>query len=235
MSRIQPERPSGGEPKPRGARTAIRDRTRTGLLQNAGKLMRLGRMPSMLEVAQEAGVSRATAYRYFPSRSHLITAVVADALGPVRSFEPTSSEGRERIRELFDKTFPRFTEFETQLRAAMVLALEHQWRERAGTLEEEPFRRGHRVAILKRVAAPLRPQLGRRGFDRLLKALSLVYGIESWVVLKDIWGCRDDEVEAVSRWMIEALVDRALADSLAGNTTVRQGRAGRKPTLMGTS
>ena len=212
-------------PRPRAGRAAIRDRTRANLLQHAGGLMRLGRMPSMLEVAQAAGVSRATAYRYFPSRSHLISAVVADALGPVRSFEPTTHDGRERIRELFDKTFPRFTEFETQLRAAMVLALEHQWRERAGTLEEEPFRRGHRVGILKRVAAPLRPQLGRRGFDRLLKALSLVYGIESWVVLKDIWGCRDQEVEAVSRWMIEALVDRAVADGLALAATPGRGPA----------
>lgn len=224
VRRVDPDDDSLGAP---GRRSTVRDRTRARLLQHAGQLMRLGQMPSLLDVARDAGVSRATAYRYFPSRSHLISAVVADALGPVRSFEPTSSEGRERIRELFDKTFPRFTGFETQLRAAMVLALEHQWRERAGTLEEEPFRRGHRVAILRRVAAPLRPQLGARGFERLLKALSLVYGIESWVVLKDIWHCRDREVEAVSRWMIEALVDRAITDGLgAGSAGPRSVRSG---------
>ena len=155
--------------------------------------------------------------------------MVAEALGPVRSFEPSSSDGHERIRELFDRTFPRFTEFETQLRAAMVLALEHQWQERSGTLEEEPFRRGHRVGILKRVAAPMRPQLGARGFDRLLKALSLVYGIESWIVLKDIWGCSDSEVESVSRWVVDALVDRAAADSVARGTAGRTTPVKRSP------
>jgi AcrR family transcriptional regulator len=36
------------------------------------------------EVAQSAGVSRATAYRYFPSRSKLVSAVIAEALVALR-------------------------------------------------------------------------------------------------------------------------------------------------------
>ena len=33
-----------------------------------------GHVPSMVDVAQRSGVSRATVYRYFPSRSALIAA-----------------------------------------------------------------------------------------------------------------------------------------------------------------
>ena len=59
------------------------------------------------------------------------------------------------MHELFDETFPRFKEFEPQLRAAAQLTLEQWALERAGLLEEEPYRRGHRVRILEHALAPL--------------------------------------------------------------------------------
>ena len=55
--------------------------------------------------------------------------------------------------------------------------------------------------------------LGTAGYERLLKALSVIYGIEIYVVLKDIWGASDREVEAIARWMLEAIVAAALADA----------------------
>ncbi|MGE0312376.1 MAG: TetR/AcrR family transcriptional regulator [Lautropia sp.] len=190
-----------------------RARTYRMLLAEAMRIVGRGHIPSVAEVAQGAGVSRATAYRYFPSRSKLILAMVGEALGPVREFEPTSQDGAERINELFDQTFPRFREYEPHLRAALQLAIEHEALERAGLLEEEPFRRGHRVAILRRTAGPLRAALGARSFDRMVKALSLVYGIEPYVVLKDIWGSSDREVQAISKWMLNAIVDTALREA----------------------
>ncbi len=223
--------PSAAPTAPAAVRGTLRDRTRRLLMIQAMDLMKSGRLPTVPEVAQAAGVSRATAYRYFASRSRLITAVVGEALGPVRSFEPQTHDGGERIRELFDRTFPRLTEFEPHLRAALLLSLDHQWRERAGLLDEEPFRRGHRVGILERTAAPLKAQLGARGFDRLLKALSMVYGIEAYVVLKDIWRCPDAEVHAVSRWIVDALVARALEEAAAGPR--QRGRPGAGPARPG--
>ncbi len=178
-------------------------------MAEAMQLVRRGRVPSVAEVAVAAGVSRATAYRYFRDRSELITAVVEESLGPVRSFEPQSTGGRERVLELFDETFPRFKEFEPHLRAALGLALEHQAMESAGLLEEPPYRRGHRREILRRAMKPMRSTLAPRSYDRLLKALSLVYGIESYVVLKDIWALADREVESVARWMVDALIAHA--------------------------
>ncbi len=192
-----------------------RARTWKLLLSEAMTLMQRGRIPSVAEVASGAGVSRATAYRYFPSRSKLIAAVVGESLGPVRTFHAEGEDGQARLRALFEQTFPRFKEFEPQLRAALLLALEHQSLERVGLLEEEPFRRGHRREILRRTAAPLRGELGERGFDRLVKALSVVYGIETYVVLKDIWGASDRETESLARWMLDALVQHALREAPA--------------------
>jgi AcrR family transcriptional regulator len=190
-----------------------RARTQRKLLASAMQLVRRGRTPSVAEVALAAGVSRATAYRYFPNRSTVIAAVVAESLGPVRSYEPRASDGRQRVRELFSQTFPRFKEFEPHMRAALQLSLEHESLERVGLLEEERYRRGFRRGLLQRAAAPLRDKLGRRRYDKLLKALSIVYGIEPYVVLRDIWGSSDREVEEIARWMLDALVDAALREA----------------------
>jgi AcrR family transcriptional regulator len=172
-----------------------------------------GQIPTVAEVAARAGVSRATAYRYFPSRSKLISAVVEHSLGPVHTLSSTIPDGRERIKELFIQTFPRLKEYEPQLRAALQLSLEHAAQGRAGKLTEEPYRRGHRVQILQHAAAPLKPLIGKKRFDRLVRALSVVYGIEAYVVLRDIWGARDKEIEGIARWIADALVDTTLRDA----------------------
>ena len=185
------------------------------------RLARRGRTPSVAEVAEMAGVSRATAYRYFPSRSAVIAAVVAESLGPVRSFRPQAQEGGERVRELFSQTFPRFKEFEPHMRAALQLSLEHESLERLGSLEEPRYRRGFRRDLLLRAAGPLRDRLGRGPFEQFLKALSILYGIEPHVVLKDIWNSTDREVEKITRWMVDALIDAALRDASGRKAAVR--------------
>ena len=49
--------------------------------------------------------------------------------------------------------------------------------------------------------------------DRLHRALSVVYGIEPYMVLKDIWGLPDREVERIALWMADALIDAAQRDA----------------------
>lgn len=188
-------------------------RTHRRLIAEAMKLARHGSVVSVSEVAAAAGVSRATAYRYFPSHSRLIGAIVEESLGPVRGYDSREVEGIARVRDLFTQTFPRFREFEPQLRAALQLALDHAAREKAGILDEEPFRRGNRRAILSRAAGPLRASMHDKDYERLLKALSLVYGIEPYVVLKDIWGASNAEVDRIARWVAEAVIEKALRES----------------------
>lgn len=195
-----------------------RGRTFRRLMDEALALVRKGSIPSVAEVARNAGVSRATAYRYFPTRSKVIGALVAEALAPVRDYAPREGEdGLARLNILIDKTYPRFKKYEPHMRAALQLALEHQALERAGLLEEEPFRRGQRREILKLATEPLKRKLTKPAYERLLNALSVVYGIEPFIVLKDICGASDRETQAVVRWMIEALVTSALRQARTGN------------------
>lgn len=190
--------------------------TRQRLLDSAFALIQdLGHVPQISAVAAAAGVSRATAYRYFPSRSTLIGAVVDSSLGRVRRFESRLDDPEARLTELFRTTFARFKEFEPQMRAALQLSLEHEALEKAGRLAENPYRRGYRVAILRRTFAPLTRTMEAQAVDRLCKAMSLVFGIEPYVVLKDIWGCGNAEVEQIASWIADALLRQARADSAA--------------------
>jgi AcrR family transcriptional regulator len=215
---------------PRAPERGVRAATFRLLLDTAIAIIReAGHVPSVAEVAVRSQVSRATAYRYFPSRSVLITAVIDSSLGPVRSFRTRATDGRERVRELFRQTFPRFKEFEAQMRAALQLALEQWALERAGLLEEEPYRRGHRVRILQEAIAPLATDMPPAVGDRLHHALSVIYGIEPWVVLKDIWGLPDREFERLALWMADAMIDAALRESQAAPQRVRPRAAAKAP------
>ena len=60
--------------------TAIRDRTAAAILDAAADLLAEGgESPSMSDVAEEAGVARATLYRYFPTRGELLQALAVAA------------------------------------------------------------------------------------------------------------------------------------------------------------
>ena len=59
-----------------------RRRTRKNLLQAASRLMKQGRKPSLEEIAAEAWISRATAYRHFPNVEALLVEASFDVVIP---------------------------------------------------------------------------------------------------------------------------------------------------------
>ncbi len=62
-------------------RTAIQERVAEAILDVAADLLaRGGEPPSMADIATAAGVSRATLYRYFPTRERLLSALTATGL-----------------------------------------------------------------------------------------------------------------------------------------------------------
>jgi AcrR family transcriptional regulator len=60
---------------------ALRDRTTTAIIDSAAAIMaEQGRAASMNKIADAAGVSRATLYRYFPSREALLHAMATTSI-----------------------------------------------------------------------------------------------------------------------------------------------------------
>jgi len=188
-----------------------RARTRRLMLDTASRLMQAGATPSVSEVAEAAGVSRATAYRYFPSQAALVQTVVDEGLGPILTWRSDSADARKRVEELFATAMPRIDAFEATFKAALKLSLEQWAKRQAGTLgSEAELTRGHRVDLLKDALAPLRKTLGKAAFERLAQALSLVFGVEVLIVLKDIWGLDGEQTLSVAQWAARSLVDAAV-------------------------
>lgn len=204
---------AGSDEAERGPRA----RTARLMLDTAVSLMQGGATPSVSEVAEAAGVSRATAYRYFPSQAALVGAVVDEGLGPILTWSAKSGGAPERVAELIDTGMPRIEAFEATFKAALKLSLEQWAQNRSGTLGEEPqLRRGHRVELLSEALAPLRGRLPPAEVDRLAQALSLAFGVEALIVLKDIWGLDGATTHSVVRWAASALIEKAMRDAGEG-------------------
>jgi AcrR family transcriptional regulator len=201
--------------------TGARARTRRLLLDTAMQLMQAGRVPSVTDVAEAAEVSRATAYRYFPTQAALVQAAVDEALGPILGWRSDLPDAEDRIEGLLAFAYPRLDEYEATLRAALLQAMDQWSRRRAGTLGDEALIvRGNRKAVLYNALAPLRARMAADAFDRLRQSLSLVFGTEAFVVLKDIWGLDGGQARDVALWSAHALVRAAVAEAEAA------GRAG---------
>lgn len=194
------------EPEAKGPRARMQKIMR----DTAIRLMQRGHVPSVSDVAEAAEVSRATAYRYFPSQASIIQAAVNQALGPILDWNSASADAEERISDLIAFAYPRMNRHEATHRAALRLALEQWARRQAGTLEGETrIVRGNRKMLLAAAANPLAASIGSETFDKLTKSLSLLFGVEALIVLKDIWGLDGKEAQAVANWAAKALVRAA--------------------------
>ncbi|AHF77227.1 Putative TetR-family regulatory protein [Sodalis praecaptivus] len=188
-------------------------KTRALMVEQAMALFAQGLEPGVAEVAEKAGVSRSTAYRYFPTQNALVMAMVEESLGPVMKWQPTQNSADERVRALLAFAWPRIFMHEGVLRAALKVSLE-QWAEsRKAGGAEQMFTRGNRLRLLTKALQPLAARLAPEKMQLLLNALAVIYGTESLVVLKDIGHCADEDVMAITEWMAMAMLEKALRDS----------------------
>lgn len=180
-----------------------RRRTRKDLLDAAGRLARAGRTPTLDEVAEEALVSRATAYRYFPS----VEALLAEAAvhiafpDPDEIFAGAGADPAERVERLDRAMDGVIIENEPSLRIMLSKSLER------ADGEGLPARQNRRSPLIEAALAPARRSL--KDGDLLAKALALVIGTESRIVCKDVLQLEDAEARAVKDWAIRALVAAA--------------------------
>ena len=189
-------------------------RTRRLMMNTAIRLMQDGVTPSISDAAVAAEVSRATAYRYFPSQAALIQGVVEEALGPILIWDSEDTNMDTRLTDFFNFSLPRIFEFEATFRAALQHSLDIRSRnvENIKQVEHE-LKRGHRIEILKKLIAPLKKDLSAKQSTKLVKALSLLFGIEAIIVLKDIGQLNSKDTQATIQWAARSISEKALDES----------------------
>ncbi|PWC21141.1 TetR family transcriptional regulator [Brenneria roseae subsp. roseae] len=193
--------------------TSTRARTRRLLVDTAINMFDQGIFPSITDVANAAQLSRATAYRYFPTQSALVSAVVGESLGPVLSWHPTQPDARQRVEELLHFAYPRMLQHEGALRAALQLSLQQWANRRSNRVTTEKLERGNRKRLLKIAVEPLTGKISADAQQRVIHALSLIYGSEVFLVLKDIWDLDENGIQDVTQWVAKAILRQAEEDA----------------------
>ena len=194
--------------------TTIKARTRRLLIDTAMSMYEQGTFPSITDVANAAQLSRATAYRYFPTQSALVSAMVDESLGPILAWQPTQPDARQRIAELLSFAYPRMLQHEGVLRAALHLSLQQWAADRSNPNSEEKLVRGNRKRLLKLAVEPLEGKLSPEALQRVIYSFSLIYGSEVFMVLKDIWHLDDAGIQDVTQWMAKAIIRQAEEDAM---------------------
>jgi len=194
-----------------------RQRTRKDLLQAAAKLMRQGHSPTLEEVATEAMISRATAYRYFAGVEPLLLEASLDVevLEPAELFRNVASvDPAERLERVDAMLHNMMVANEAALRRMLIHSL--QRRLPGGDIDGVPPRQNRRTPLIEAALEPARREFEPRALDLLRKALALVLGTEAMVVFKDVLRLDDTEARTVRRWAIRALVAAARKGTARG-------------------
>lgn len=188
-------------------RTNQARRTRKALLEAAARLLKRGGRPSFEEVAEEALVSRATAYRYFTGIEPLLVEAALDVAMPDPSMFDGDPSGDpvDRLQRADAAVHEMIRANETALRTMLIHALQAGL-EGGGV---PPARQNRRMPLIEAALAPLRDRLDAARFERLARALALVIGTESMVAFKDVLRLDDAAADDLRRWMIAALVEAA--------------------------
>ena len=204
--------------------TTIKARTRRLLIDTAMSMYEQGTFPSITDVANAAQLSRATAYRYFPTQSALVSAMVDESLGPILAWQPTQPDARQRIAELLSFAYPRMLQHEGVLRAALHLSLQQWAADRSNPNSEEKLVRGNRKRLLKLAVEPLEGKLSPEALQRVIYSFSLIYGSEVFMVLKDIWHLDEAGIQDVTQWMGKAILLQAETDARLAVQDKSEGR-----------
>lgn len=189
-------------------------RTRALLLRAAAELIRRGEVPTVTAVADEADVSRRTAYRYFPTQEQLLAEVSLESLRPeveaiieAARREPDAAEALRRVVGGIQSLAVRH---EALLRSILRLSLDR----RLG--EGDPRRGQRRLDWTQGALETVRPRLPKRVYERLVSALTLTLGVEALVILHDIRGLDPKQSIEVCQWAAAAMLEAALRESRKG-------------------
>lgn len=190
-------------------RTSQKLRTRQQLLQATRELLDEGKAPSIEAVAEQAGVSRATAYRYFANTEKLVFEAGLDAAWHSLEFDPSKlhpSDVVQRVMQLHAAMWKNGRETEPAFRRFLGSALA-EWVETGGKSDS---RGGRRLLLIDIALEPVKEVLEYSEYNMLRHSLAGMLGADMLVSLRDICKLDYEEAERTSRWAVMKLLESAI-------------------------
>jgi AcrR family transcriptional regulator len=184
-------------------RTAQKSRTRQVLVTATRELLAAGGTPKVEDAAERAGISRTTAYRYFPNQRSLLLAahpaISPETLLPADA--PTDPQAR------LDLLMTAFTAYnftwEAQLRTSLRLSLEP-------AADQPVLRQGRAIGWITEALTPLRQTHPAVDIHQLAIAIRSATGIETLIWLVDVAGYTRQQAADTVRATAHALLRNAM-------------------------
>jgi AcrR family transcriptional regulator len=164
-----------------GGRARQKRRTRESLVAAARQMVTDGAVPTVDAVAASSGISRTTAYRYFPNQAALLAAAHPEVHAVSLLTRPGEPDVGKRLDDVVRQFTRLIVETEAQQRTMLRLSLT----ERPAEL---PLRQGRAIGWIAEALQPLRSELPDRELHRLVLAVRATIGIEALVWLVDVAG-----------------------------------------------
>lgn len=179
-------------------------KTRTALLQSAKKLMARKKKVSLEDVADEASVSRATIYRYFPNVDLLLN----EASLEIHHLSPDELIEQMGLIPLHDR-IAYIQRYYNQL------AQEHEIlfrRYLSSVLAEsssskKKVRGARRKETLIKAIAPFDSSLTKKEEMNLVNIASILTGIDAFITAKDVCGLNSEEAISTLEWGMNMIVN----------------------------
>ena len=142
-------------------------RTSESLIAAARALLSTGITPTVEAAAEQAQVSRATAYRYFPTQQALLLAAYPEIARTSVLGDDPPTDLDARFELVFAEMARQVTENEVPLRAMLRLSLENPQQR-----NDLVLRRGRRITWLTDALAPLASTMTAAEFEKLVLAIA---------------------------------------------------------------
>jgi AcrR family transcriptional regulator len=191
-------------------RVSQKARTRAAMIDAARQMLAEGQDLSVEAAAARAGVSRATAYRYFANRRDLVVAAHPEIAATSLLPDDATDDPAARVIAVAQAIMRLTIDWEPELRAALRLSLEPR-----GADHDLELRKARRITWFEDALAPARARLGGERTNRLAIALAAAVGIEPYIWLTDMAGLRPDDAADLLCSTAEALIRTRLASDTA--------------------
>lgn len=187
----------------KSGRAKQKAQTRNNILAAAKRLLDKSEDVSLDDIAKEAGISRATMYRYYSNVDVLITEAALD----INHESPEEINDQLEGMNMHDRIFAIQKYYNK-------LALEHETAFRrylSAVLSESissksKLRGARRVKTLDLALQPFSKDIKKEEKEKLINTATILMGIDPIVAGKDVCELNDDQVKETLAWALEMIL-----------------------------
>ncbi|MDC9622059.1 TetR/AcrR family transcriptional regulator [Xenorhabdus sp. XENO-7] len=193
----------------------IRRRTLERMIKAALKLYSKKVFPSPKEIADEAEYAKITLRSYFQTNNEFVEYVVKQIIGSFVA-PKMGSDVEENVEKLLRWGYGQIEAHEALMRDALRIS-QLRWQE---TVSDEKngdqssfLKKSNRRESLSLALEPLKSQLNNDTIHKIVMLLSVLYGTEAMVVLKDTFHLESDEIVNLTTWAAKLIIRQAIIEN----------------------